>query len=163
MLGKRSADDHLEDVRKMLKIEEKNKLNKNHEIQKKFCENISEEAESNFASLVIPKIESHHLLQPNPAKQKNPFLTWSSMTSAAPSPPAENVSTIHNQKQQASQGDNVTAKNVTIECDFTHIDDINYKHEDILILERFKEAIELLIIKVSFCPDARTTSAPTKL
>jgi hypothetical protein len=34
------------------------------------------------------------MLQPHQSKSKNPFLTWSSMTSAAPSPPVENVSTI---------------------------------------------------------------------
>lgn len=76
------------------------------------------------------------------------------MTSAAPSPPAENVSTIQHQPKQALQGENGTSKNVTIECDFTHIDEENYRHEDILILERFKEAIELLIIKVGAHPNA---------
>ena len=135
----------------MLKIEETNKVRKSFEIGKRFCDNISEEAESNFASLVIPKIESHHLLQPhNHSKSNNPFLTWSKMTSAAPSPPAENVSTTQQQRDNdfTHKGEHATSKNLTIECDFTHVDEVNYKHEDILMLEQFKEAIELLIVKV---------------
>lgn len=71
------------------------------------------------------------------------------MTSAAPSPPVENVSAIQQGKPLPIHNEANNGKSLVIECDFTQIDEENYKHEDILILERFKEAIELLIIKVS--------------
>jgi hypothetical protein len=140
-----------EKSRKLLKIEEGNKISKNMKIERKFCEVPPEEEdiESDFASLVIPKIETHHMLQPNPSKSKNAFLTWSSVTSAAPSPPVENVSTIQHDAKARYSGETNPLKSSTIECDFTHIDEENYNHEDIVLLERFKEAIELLIIKVN--------------
>lgn len=51
-----------------------------------------------LSNLVIPKVKYAHELNVKNDKKLHPFLTWSSVTSAAPSPPAENLSTINKVK-----------------------------------------------------------------
>jgi hypothetical protein len=75
-------------------------------------------------------------------------LTWSSVTSAAPSPPAENLSTINKLNNQG--GLEGGTQNINIDEGFIFDEGQHLTEQNIHRYERFKESVELLIVKVRF-------------
>jgi hypothetical protein len=98
-------------------------------------------------------LKTSNFLGTIPDKSDGNFLTWSSVTSSMPSPPGENISnrpeSVKNESNSFSKGSGQT-KNLNVDMDFTEGVKQSFSREDLILLESFKESIELLIVKVKF-------------
>jgi hypothetical protein len=107
----------------------------------------------NASKLIIPKICISNTAEAKKQRNDHHFLTWSSITSAAPSPPVENVSIVQNEEYDTKEKKNtkkniLKTNNVEIDTDFRQENNVNNPHseENIHLYERFKESVELLLV-----------------
>lgn len=135
----------------MLKVIETDKRSDFVDLKGKIYGDLTSNKSDNlFSKYAIPKIAASNFLGTKTDHSDGNFLTWSSVTSAAPSPPVENTGFVKKIVPEQIHSDPRSSKDVPIDLDFTKGVSQRFSPDDLHMFERFKESIELLIVKVSF-------------
>lgn len=172
-MEKREADYHsltkdLDVAPKKLKVGETDKKPNFIDFKSyEFLDDAKCKSEKHFSKFFIPKIKASNFMVRQPGKADGNFLSWSNNTINIPSPPGEIANSVGEVSGTQSNFTHTEGNFTKILNDSStksvHYGEKTFSPDDLHHFEHFKEAIELLIIKVILNFNFKINSLKLKL